>query len=106
VILRISVNRGRSIVAILVVALLSAGCMKLYANYKSPMDIHLDNTSLGKKEGRASRHTVLWIVSWGDAGVAAAAKNGGLTSMNHMDSETFQVLYGLYTQETVVVYGD
>jgi len=101
-----SVNRGRSIVALLVVALLSAGCMKLYANYKATMDIHVDNTSLGEKEGRASRHTVLWLVSWGDAGVAAAAKNGGLTTMNHMDSEIFQVLYGLYTQETVVVYGD
>jgi hypothetical protein len=49
---------------------------------------------------------VLWLVSWGDAGVAAAAKNGGLTTMNHMDSENFQVLYGLYTQKTVVVYGD
>lgn len=92
--------------AALVVALLSAGCMKLYANFKAPMDIHVDNTFLGKKEGRASRHTVLWLVSWGDAGVAAAAKNGGLTRMDHMDSEIFQLLYGLYTQETVVVYGD
>jgi TRL-like protein family len=64
------------------------------------------NISDGKKEGRASTHSVLWLVSCGDAGVAAAAKNGGLTTMNHMDSEIFQVLYGLYTQETVVVYGD
>jgi hypothetical protein len=106
VILRNSVNRGRSIVAILVVALLSTGCVKLYANYKYTLDIHVDNTFLGKKEGRASRHTVLWLVSWGDAGVAAAAKNGGLTTMNHTDAEVFQVLFGLYTQETVVVYGD
>jgi len=78
----------------------------LYANYRAPMDVHVDNASLGKKEGRASRHSVLWLVSWGDAGVAAAARNGGLTTMTHMDSEIFQVLYGLYTQETVVVYGD
>ena len=88
------------------VALLSAGCMTLYSNYSSTMDIHVDNTSLGKKEGRASRHTVLWLVSWGDAGIAAAAKDGRLTTMNHLDSEFFQILYGVYTRETVVVYGD
>ena len=101
-----SVNRGRSIVALLVVALLSSGCMKLYANYKATMDIHVDNTSLGEKEGRASRHTVLWLVSWGDAGVAAAAKNGGLTTVNHMDVEIQNILFGLYTKETTIVYGD
>jgi hypothetical protein len=75
-------------------------------NDKSTMDIHVDNTSLGKKEGRASMHTVLWLVSWGDAGVAAAPRNGGLTTMNHMDSGIFQVLFGLYTKETLVLYGD
>jgi len=26
--------------------------------------------------------------------------------MNHTDSETFQILYGLYTRQTLVVYGD
>ena len=101
-----SVNRGRSVWAILVVALLSAGCANLYANYKFPHDIYVDNTVLGKMEGRATRHTVLWLVSWGDQGAATAAQNGGLTTMNHMDSEVFQILYGLYTRETVVVYGD
>ena len=91
---------------ILVAALLSAGCANLYANYKYPLDIHVDNTVLGEKVGRASTYTVLWLVSWGDAGVAAAARNGGLIAVNHMDSEVFQVLYGLYTRETIVVYGD
>ena len=97
---------GRAIGAILLVALLSAGCANMYANYKFSNDIHVDNTVLGKKEGRASRHTVLWLVSWGDQGAAAAARNGGLATMNHMDSEIFQVLYGLYTRNTIVVYGD
>ena len=99
-------NRGRAVGAALLAALLSAGCANLYANYKFSHDIHVDNTVLGKKEGRASRHTVLWLVSWGDQGAAAAARNGGLTTMNHTDSETFQILYGLYTRQTLVVYGD
>jgi len=100
------VTGGRTIGAIAFVALLIAGCANLYANFKFPLDIYVDNTVLGKKEGRASRHTVLWLVSWGDQGAATAAKNGGLTTMNHMDSEVFQILYGLYTRETVVVYGE
>ena len=89
---------------ILAVAFLLAGC--LYSNVVTPLSTDMNKTTMGTKEGRASTHSVLWLVSWGDAGVAAAAKNGGLTTMNHMDSEIFQVLYGLYTQETVVVYGD
>ncbi len=103
---RIHVRIGRAIAVPLLAALLSAGCVKLYANYKGTLDIRLDNTTLGAREGRASRHTVLWLVSWGDAGVAAAARDGGISTMNHMDAEFFQVLYGLYTRETVFVYGD
>lgn len=99
-------RRGRTFAAMFFAAILLTGCVKLYANYNSTMDNHVDNTSLGNKEGRASRHTVLWLVSWGDAGIAAAAKDGGLVTMNHMDAEFFQFLYGLYTRETVVVYGD
>ena len=99
-------NRGKAAAAVLLAALLSTGCANLYANYKFSHDIHVDNTVLGKKEGRASRHTILWLVSWGDQGAAAAARNGDITTMNHMDSEIFQVLYGFYTRETVVVYGD
>lgn len=97
---------GRAITALLLFALLSTGCVKLFANYKTSLDIHLDNASLGRKEGRASRHTVLWLVSWGNAGAAAAARDGGLCTVHHMDSEFFQILYGLYTRETVVVFGD
>ena len=97
-------NSRRTAFAILAAALLLAGC--LYSNVVAPLSTDLNKTTLGNKEGRASTHSVLWLVSWGDAGVAAASKNGGLTTMNHMDSEIFQVLYGLYTQETVVVYGD
>jgi hypothetical protein len=49
---------------------------------------------------------VLWLVSWGDAGAAAAARNGGLTTINHMDVQIRNVLFGLYTKETTIVYGD
>lgn len=97
---------GRAIAVTLFAAFISTGCVKLYANYKNTLDTRLDNTTLGAREGRASRHTVLWLFSWGDAGTAAAARDGGISTMNHLDSEFFQILYGLYTRETVIVHGD
>jgi len=56
--------------------------------------------------GEANMHSILWLVSWGDAGVADAAKDGGLTQVNHMDMEFLNILFGLYTRTTTVVYGE
>jgi hypothetical protein len=50
--------------------------------------------------------SVLWLIAWGDAGTAAAAKQGGLTTVNHMDRETLFVLFGLYSKSTTIVYGE
>ena len=85
-------------------ALLLSGC--LYSHVVAPLSTDLNRTSLGSKTGRASTHSVLWLVSWGDAGVAAAARNGGLSTVHHMDVEIRNVLFGLYTKETTIVYGD
>lgn len=97
-------NSRRTAFSILAAAFLLAGC--LYSNVVAPLSTDLNKTTLGKKVGRASNHSVLWLVSWGDAGVAAAAKNGGLTTVNHMDVEIRNILFGLYTKETTIVYGD
>jgi hypothetical protein len=45
-------------------------------------------------------------VAWGDAGTAKAAENGGLTTINHMDMQIFSILFGLYTRQKTIVYGD
>ena len=49
---------------------------------------------------------ILWAAAWGDSGTAAAAKNGGITTVNHMDREFFSVFFGMYTETTTIVYGD
>jgi len=90
--------------SILLLTLALQGC--LYANVRGPLDTNFDQTSLGTKTGRASLYSVLWLVSWGDAGSQAAAADGGIRVINHADSETFMVLFGLYTEVTTVVYGD
>jgi hypothetical protein len=95
-------------IVLLVVVMLSlfvlSGC--LYTNVLTPFDTDLNKTVLGQKQGRASMESVLWLVAWGDAGTAAAAKQGGITTVNHMDREILNVLFGFYTKTTTIVYGD
>ena len=95
-------------IVLVVVVLLSlsmlGGC--LYTNVLMPFDTDLNKTVLGQKKGEASNQSVLWLVAWGDASTAAAAKQGGLTTVNHMDREVLFVMFGLYTKTTTIVYGD
>jgi hypothetical protein len=84
--------------------LLASGCF--YAHVTTPLDTDADKTTLGAKTGTADSQSVLWLVAWGDAGTAAAAKNGGITTVNHMDHELLSIFFGIYTRSTTIVYGD
>jgi hypothetical protein len=94
---------ARLIAVSLLAATLSA-CV--YSHAITPLDENVDETRIGTKSGRASVHIVAWLVAWGDAGVDAAAKNGGLTVINHLDTERQVVLFGLYSRITTIAYGD
>lgn len=92
-----------SLLAIVLLATAS-GCA--YVNVRTPYDTNLDNTELGSKVGEASSQGVLWLFAWGDAGYAAAARNGDIKVMKHSDRHVTQYLLGLYTKMTTIVYGD
>jgi hypothetical protein len=83
---------------------LLSGC--LYTDIQTPLDLDLDRTQLGNKIGTSEWQSVLWAVAWGDGGTQAAAKQGGLTVINHADSETFVILFGLYWRERTILYGE
>ena len=85
-------------------AFLLGGCV--YSNVLTPYDINLDKTVLGPKQGKASTESVLWLVAWGDGSTNAAAKQGGITTITHMDREFLFVLFGLYSKTTTIVYGE
>lgn len=84
--------------------LLASGC--LYTSVKIPLDINLEETKLGSKTGESTAQSVLWLVAWGDSGTQAAAQAGGITTLLHADQKIFTVLFGLYSKQTTVVYGD
>lgn len=89
--------------AVLVAASLS-GC--IYSNATTPLDENVQETRIGSKQGRASVYIVAWLVAWGDAGVEAAARDGNLQVIHHLDIERRVVLFGLFSRITTIAYGD
>ena len=77
----------------------------VYTHIVRPLDIDVQDTDLGDKVGEAYHQNVLWLVAWGDAGMQAAAKNGGITTLKHADTRILNVL-GLYQRTTTIVYGN
>ena len=86
--------------------LLLSGASCVLVDTTIPLDTNLDETRLGDKTGEASTQSVLWLVAWGDAGIQAAAAEGGITTITHADLKVFSVLFGLYVRQTTVVYGE
>ena len=97
-------NMLRLAIGAMVVMFLLTGC--LYTHVMTPYDVNLDKTVLGQKTGKASMYSVLGLVAWGDASSAAAAKQGNIKTMNHMDKEFLNIVFGIYTETTTIVYGD
>jgi hypothetical protein len=80
------------------------GCV--YSSAITPLDENVQETKLGTKTGRASVYIVAWLFAWGDGGVAAAARNGDLKVINHLDVERRLFLFGLFSEITTIAYGE
>jgi hypothetical protein len=95
---------GIKLAIFLTVILIFSGCA--YVHTKTPYDQNLNETELGSKVGVADAYGLFWLVAWGDASYAAAAKNGNITVLKHADQETKQIFFGIYSHWRVIVYGD
>jgi hypothetical protein len=91
--------------------LFASGC----AAARSPVtgawytDVKADSVSTsnagGNKVGRATAKSYVGLVALGDCSTDAAAKNGGITKISHVDYESWSIL-GLYATTTTVVHGE
>jgi hypothetical protein len=93
---------------------LGSGCMVapvvppigiVYTGMTAPLDTDLAATELGSKQGKSQSTTILFLVAWGDASTAAAARSASITKIRHADYEYTNVL-GIYQSYTTVIYGD
>ena len=67
--------------------------------------VAVTSNALGQKVGTATCVSVLGIVAVGDGGINAAAKNGGIKKISHVDRKTLSVL-SLFTKYEYFVYGE
>lgn len=94
----------RKIAMIIAISSLLTGC--IYTNIRFPLDEDLWKTELGTKVGRSSNYSVLWLFAWGDAGVKAAAEQGDVKVINHMDMGIESYFFGAYIRRDTIVYGE
>lgn len=63
------------------------------------------SNKVGTKVGESTATSVLNLVATGDAGINAAAKQGGITNISHVDFSEKSIL-GIFTKVTTRVYGN
>jgi hypothetical protein len=96
----------------LVAALALPGCLAVHGppigllcTYaQGPVAVASDAPLADPKVGRAESHSAL-LFTYGDASIAAAMKQGGITRVHHVDYEV-KSLFGVFTEFTTVVYGE
>ena len=78
----------------------------VYTNFEAPLDINLDKTIIGNKEGQSRCTSILWMVSYGNCSTHRAAENGDIQVIKHADYGFTNILFGIVQILTVKVYGD
>lgn len=65
------------------------------------------SNNVGAKCGTATETRILCLFPFkGDHGIDAAAKNGGIKKISHVDVEEFNIFGYIYTKTTTRVYGE
>lgn len=75
----------------------------LYSDVTYP--VNATSNDQGPKTGEASASSILGIFATGDASIAAAARNGGITKVKTVDVNATSFL-GFYAKYTVIVTGE
>jgi hypothetical protein len=78
----------------------------LFSSIEAPLDANADSTSFAdEKRGEASSIAVLGLFAFGDASLNTAVRNGGLSTVNHVDYSYRNILF-FFQEFTIVAYGE
>ena len=75
-----------------------------YNNYSAPVTTEFYNTQAMGKRGTGWTKSVLGLFAWGDASMRSAAESAGITKIEHVEYEFYNVL-GVYSKFTIIVTG-
>jgi len=75
----------------------------LYTDHKAPM---FPGEEPGVKSGEASAMSILGLIAVGDASIAAAADDGNLVEINHVDYKNQIIFFGVYQKFTTIAEGE
>ena len=102
------------LILLLASSTLSLGCIKApleppqgfaFNDTITPLDLDYDQTRIYLKKGEASTESYFGLFSTGDAGIKAAAENGGLSKVDYADYRYLNI-FGVYQKYTTIVYGE
>jgi hypothetical protein len=81
------------------------GC---FADMRTPM-IALSanhNGEVQSRVGTSSCYQYVWVIGLGDCSLTTAMRNGGITRVHHVDTALKTILFGAYSEMTMIVYGE
>ena len=105
-------TRSRAICLVLFASIALGGCAivaspvgngAIYTAVKGP--ITTGSSTGASREGRACASNYVGFVAVGDASIAAAKQQGGITSVAIVDHDSMSVL-GLYSRFCTIVHGE
>lgn len=101
-------KKVKALLAAAVVALTMTSCGGgvtgvIYTDIVTP--VAATSNTVGTKVGSSQCVGYVGIVALGDGSIDAAAKNGNITKISHVDVQTKSYV-GVYTINTYVVYGE
>lgn len=74
----------------------------LYTDQQAPL---FQGGRPGSAVGKATAHSILFMVGWGDAGLAAAMRDGNIKELRHTDYR-IQNYFLIYQRFTLLAYGE
>jgi hypothetical protein len=103
-------KRSIVITAVLIQALLLPGCGVglIYTHTVEPLNpnMHRTEMALTSGQGDVKQIAIQGIsVTWNDNAIGDIAREKGLTELYYADREILSVVFGIWKQETIHVYG-
>lgn len=84
---------------------IAVAAVAMLASCSTTTPVAVTANPVGNKCGEASTSRILGLGGSANVGINAAAKNGGITRISHVDKSSYSFL-GIYQKFTTRVYGE